>query len=431
MSSGFLRKGIVWGAFAFGILAAGNVQAAGFGLFEHGSKAMGMAGAFTAQADDPSAMFHNAAGLAFQREKSIMAGVTYITSEEGEFKGAAPFPGPNATGKLEKLSEFLPHAYYVRPIGQRATFGFGTYAPFGLTTEWQNKATFSGRYLSVLAAVRAVDLNPTFAWQVTPRFGIGIGAIVRVSDVELERYLPQVNPFTAKVINVGKVNLNSDFDYGYGFNIGLLGKPSDFFSWGLSYRSQITVKYEGDARFTQISSGSPQLDAAVAAVLPFGGPIPVKTEIGFPDLASFGLAFHFSPAFTVEVDANWTGWSSFDTLPITFPTKPALSSQVIEGWEDAYNYRIGCNWATSATSEWRFGFVYDETPQPTEGMGPLLPDANRNGYTVGYGHKGARLKTDIAFMYLPFENRSSSDNRDNFFGSYTNTAYLLGATLSF
>lgn len=432
MGSGFTRKGIVRAAaFALGVLAAGSAQAAGFGLFEHGAKAMGMAGAFTAQADDPSAMFHNVAGLAFQRETVIAGGITYITSEEGEFTGAAPYPGPNATGKLEKLGEFLPHAYYVKPIGTRATFGFGTYAPFGLTTEWQNKSTFSGRYLSVMAALRAVDLNPNIAWQVTPRFGIGVGLIARVSDVELERYLPQVNPFTARVVDIGHVNLNSDFDWGYGFNVGLLGKPSDFFSWGLSYRSQITVKYEGDATFTQISTGNAQLDAIVARALPFGSPVPVKTEIGFPDLASLGFAFHFSPAFTVEVDANWTGWSSFDQLPLTFPDNPGLSSEVIEDWEDAYNYRIGCNWATSVVSEWRFGFVYDETPQPTAGMGPLLPDSNRTGYTVGYGHKGQRLKTDLAFMYLPFEDRGSDDSRDNFYGDYTNTAYLLGVTLSF
>ena len=432
MSRGIRGRSAAWAlAFVVGVLVAGSVHAAGFGLFEQGSKAMGMAGAFTAQADDPSAMFHNAAGLAFQRESRIMGGITYITSESGEFRGAAPYPGPNATGELEPLSEFLPHAYYVRPIGQTATFAIGTYAPFGLTTEWKNKTTFSGRYLSVLASLRVVGLYPTFAWQATPRFGIGIGAIARVSDVKLERYIPQVNPFTRRVVDVANVKLDSDFDYGYGFNFGILHKWSDAFSWGLSYRSSIKVEYSGDAQFTQISTGNAQFDALIARALPFGSPIPVETAIKFPDIASFGMAYRFSPSFIVEADVNWTGWSSFSTLPLTFPNNPTLSSTVEENWNDAYNYRIGCNWATSATSEWRFGFVYDETPQPKEAMGPLLPDANRTGYTFGYGHKGGKFNTDIAFMYLPFENRSTAVNHDNFNGSYKNTAYLLGATLSF
>jgi len=45
--------------------AVAPVSAAGFGIFEQGTRAMGMAGAFTAQADDPSALWHNAGGLAF------------------------------------------------------------------------------------------------------------------------------------------------------------------------------------------------------------------------------------------------------------------------------------------------------------------------------------------------------------------------------
>ena len=31
----------------------------------------------------------------------------------------------------------------------------------------------------------------------------------------------------------------------------------------------------------------------MARVLPFGSPVPVKTEIAFPDLASFGMALGF------------------------------------------------------------------------------------------------------------------------------------------
>src|SRR5438552_19023354 len=46
-------------------LAPAPAAAAGFALFEEGARAMGFAGAYTAQASDPSAIFHNPAGLAF------------------------------------------------------------------------------------------------------------------------------------------------------------------------------------------------------------------------------------------------------------------------------------------------------------------------------------------------------------------------------
>src|SRR5664280_201727 len=45
--------------------SAGRLEAAGFALFEEGSKGNAAGGAFAATADDPSAMFYNPAGNAF------------------------------------------------------------------------------------------------------------------------------------------------------------------------------------------------------------------------------------------------------------------------------------------------------------------------------------------------------------------------------
>ena len=77
--------------------AVAPASAAGFGIFEQGTRAMGMAGAFTAQADDPSALWHNAGGLAFFDETDFAAGFTYIMSSEADFRGADPFPGTSAS----------------------------------------------------------------------------------------------------------------------------------------------------------------------------------------------------------------------------------------------------------------------------------------------------------------------------------------------
>src|SRR5690349_19556447 len=46
-----IRRGL--GVAALGVLAVAPVHAAGFGIFEQGTRAMGTAGAFTGQADDP------------------------------------------------------------------------------------------------------------------------------------------------------------------------------------------------------------------------------------------------------------------------------------------------------------------------------------------------------------------------------------------
>jgi long-chain fatty acid transport protein len=68
--------------------------AAGFSIFEHGAKATGMGGAFAATADDPSAMFYNVAGIAYQREASVLLGGTIITFSNEFTGGDYEFPGP-------------------------------------------------------------------------------------------------------------------------------------------------------------------------------------------------------------------------------------------------------------------------------------------------------------------------------------------------
>jgi long-chain fatty acid transport protein len=406
------------------------VSAAGFSIFEQGSRAMGTAGAFTGQADDPSMLFHNAGGLGFVDKRAWAAGVTYIKGDEAEFEGAAPYPGP-VHEEQELLSEFIPHFYYVQPINDTWKFGFGIEAPFGLTTEWKNPAQFSGRFISTKAAVRAVDLNPTLGWQVTPNFGLGFGAIVRFSDVDLNRYVGTDNPFNFQFVNVGTLELETDLNNGYGWNIGMLHKWNNSFQWGLSYRSKIKVDYDGDAKLAQVSTGNAQLDAVIRSRLPFGRDLPVKSSIEFPDQASLGLSFALSPNLRLLTDINWMGWSSFDKTDIDFTNNDLPDSSILSNWEDVFSYRAGLRWTSSPASEWRFGYVYDETPQPEEAVSPLLPDANRNGFTLGWGHTGP-WKLDLALMYLVFDERTrnrSFQGEGDFFGTYNTKAWLLGVTI--
>jgi long-chain fatty acid transport protein len=430
---GFLIKAL--SVAVLGAAVTAPLSAAGFSIFEQGAKAMGMAGAFTAQADDPSALFHNVGGIALQNDRGFSIGATWIHGLEAEFEGDNPFPGTGYTAEQEKLSEFPPHAYYVQPINTRWKFGLGVMTPFGLTTEWEDPNQFAGRFLSTRAALQAIDVQPTLGWQVTPSFGLGFGAIARFSSVELNRNVPRLNPFTQRVADIGSLKLEADTSEGYGWTVGVLHKYNNSFSWGLSYRSKIKIEYEGDARLTQILTGNVQFDTAVRAAAPFDVALPVETEIEFPDEASLGLAFALSPNLLLETDVNWTGWSSFEQVPIDFTggaTNSLPDQRLTEQWDDVFNYRAGLRWTLASGNQVRFGYVYDETPQPEEGISPLLPDANRNGITLGYGMR----HIDLAVMYLVFDERSRNRNfpreeASQFFGTYNTRALLVGATLNF
>ena len=331
-------------------------QGAGFGIFEQGTKAMGMAGAFTAQADDGSAMFHNVAGLGFQKERRFDLGVTYITAAKAEFDGANPFPGVGVHEEQESLSEFPPHFYWVQPIGEKLTFGLGLNTPFGLSTSWKDPDNFTGRYISTEAALTVINFTPNIAWQASENFSVGFGLHVYYSDVELQQRSFITNPFTGQPIEIAKSSLEGGHDEGFGFQLGILHRWNNSFSWGLMYRSAVEVDYSGDLTLTQIPTGIPPLDGLVGTLLPFNQAIGAKTSIEMPDMASLGLLFAVSPDIKIETDFNWTGWSSFDRIVAEFDTNnPLIELERAEDWDDVWNFRIGLNWQMNEKSQLRFG----------------------------------------------------------------------------
>src|SRR5262245_10424713 len=95
------------------VLAPAAAHAAGFALFEQGAQGMGFAGAFTAQASDPSAIFHNAAGVAFLKGRQLYVGGVLVNPST-DFTGADPYPG---AGRLESMDTGIipfPSAYYTQ-----------------------------------------------------------------------------------------------------------------------------------------------------------------------------------------------------------------------------------------------------------------------------------------------------------------------------
>ncbi|MBI1748692.1 MAG: outer membrane protein transport protein [Acidobacteria bacterium] len=413
----------------FSLCTTSSVYPSGFSFFEHGAKAAGMSGAFTAQADDPSALFHNAGGLAFFDGRKISLGTNLLAIPHSTYRGLDAFAG--ASGEQVKQVFIPSHFYYIQPINDAWKFGFGFNSPFGLASKWKDPDKWPGRFISTKANLVSFDLNPSLGYQVNSKFGIGGGAIFRFSKVELLRRQQLRSPLPPNpLLEVADVRLKSNTEAGFGWNVGLLHKATDKFSWGASYRSRMKVDYSGKGRFSQILTGVAPFDAAVARSLPFNQDIPIETAIRFPDTGSLGLAYAFSEKLLVETDVNWTGWRRFGKVDINFPQNRTLNATIPENWKSVFNYRTGVRWTQNPTSEWRFGYFFDTTPQPVASLNPLLPDANRNGFSAGYGHRGKRAGTDFYAMIVPFNSRTTRVNREGFNGTYETTVLVFGATLN-
>lgn len=402
----------------------------GFSLWEQGAKATAMGGAFAATADDPSAIFYNVAGIAYQRDMAATAGGTMITFSN-EFNGSDPYPGEGTVARYADHTFVLPNMYLVIPVGENATFGIGQFTAFGLRTDWNDGHTFPGRFISQDANLKTASIQPSFAWKTSNgMFAVGAGLEYRLGWLALERNTPAVNPFTQRVADIAHVRLEGEWSDGIGWNVGTMFRPSEDWSIGLAYRAEMDIDYEGDADFTQIPTGYTQFDAIVASQLPPDQGI--STTINYPGFLSFGVATTAIDTWTIEADVVWASWSTFDKLVVEFEQTPAANLNVDEGWSDSMSYRLGANKEINERWDARFGVVYDETPQPLHGAGPLLPDADRLGFSFGLGYQGQHWSFDVSEFFLPFRDRDTQDfNRDNFNGIYKTTANLISLNVGY
>lgn len=420
-------------------LTAPEASAAGFSIWEQGGRSMGFAGAYTAQTSDPSAIYFNAAGIAFLKGKHLYFGGTLV-HPTSDFVGADPVPGAGVTEKGDVSVIPVPTFYYTHQFSENLVLGIGAHSPFGLKTQWADPDTYSGRFISQKADLKSLSLNPTLGYKLADRFAIGAGVDIRFSKVTLDRHKEArlVDPVTGQVVrivDIASVNLESNYNTGIGFNVGLLAKPSDDFSIGAAYRHKVKVDYDGSATFTQIPTGIPAVDAAAGQILPKGAQA-VTTSIEFPAIVNGGVMYT-KEDWTLAADVVWYQWSTFSVLRIAFPDAPAalaplLNQTVTENYKDSWQFRLGVERRLGDHWAVRGGYFFDQTPSPVESVGPLLPDADRNGLALGLSYKAGGFLVDAGSWYLMFKDRSTEGlNRDGYNGTYGNKALTFGLSIGY
>ena len=401
----------------------------GFLIPEQGAKASAMAGAFAATADDPSAIFYNPAGIAQQREIAAYAGTTLINFTN-EFVGDPNSPVTSGTeAKYNRHTFNIPNMYAIYPIGENITIGVGVFAAFGLRTDWADP--FPGRYISKDADLKTTSVNPVVAWQTSDgRIAIGGGVEYRRARVILNANRLALNPFVGRIQDVANTRLVSEYGSDIGFNAGILFKASDRWRFGAAYRSAMDIDLDGEAEVTQLLTGNAQFDAIVASQLPPDQDI--STTLPFPEIATVAVAFSPNENWDIELDIIRTGWDRFKALDVEFEQTPAFSFSREQNWEDSSSYRLGVN--HNATEHWdvRFGFVYDENPQPVEAVSPLLPDSDRLGGSIGAGFHAGPFTVDGSLLVLHFKDRDTQGlNPEGFNGLYETDALLWSVNLGY
>ena len=399
------------------LLISTTIYAGGFQLNEHGARALAMGGAFTAVANDPSAVYWNGAGLSQLSGTNIMVGTSLI-APQSSFRGVYP----DITKYRAKNLVFFPtHIFASHKINDKFSVGLGFTTPFGLGTEWDEN--WIGKYLAVKTTVMTFVVTPVITYSPIKSLSLSAGFVYSFANVTITKK-SQLSTILAQD---AFINLDGNDNFAYGFNAGLMFKPTNYLTFGASYHSKVKYDFKGTAETTgpaQFASSLPQGD--------------ISAELTTPQNIAVGVAVDVTDRLKVSADYQFVGWSSYDKLEILFEESGEVSSNP-RLYDDSYIIRLGAGYRFNDQLTFSSGVYFDNNPVSSKYLNPSLPEGDRLGLSFGVeGRIFENLTVQGSYLFIRAKQTTVSDSEEiysepssAFNGTYNTSANILSLSFIF
>jgi long-chain fatty acid transport protein len=393
----WLAAGLVSGT-TLVVTAIPNIAlASGFSLSEQSARTLGQAFSGRASdADSATTLADNPAGMSRLTRPEFSGGVALvdahadISHNSGSTStpfGSAPINGSN-DGDMIPLTA-IPFGFYVHPVDDRLALGFGIYAPFGLTTDYESD--FQGRYFGTKSAIQVITAQPTLSYKLNNDWSVGFGITYNQFDGELEKDI--FNPIPgSRDINGG---VKGD-DWAWGYNIGLLYELDEDTRFGLTYYSKVDYTLEGHTTLEHVPVGpglfptpSVRYDASL--------------DITTPERVDFSFTHGLTPQLTLHGDIAQTNWSRLQEIRVENSNAPAAVATTVEplDWDRTMFYSLGLSYKIDPQWTVRGGIAFDEQPIPDSTRSVRLPAGDRKMAAIGATWAASDdISIDFSYLYI-------------------------------
>jgi long-chain fatty acid transport protein len=362
---GFMRHHRVVSLFVLaGLLQAGLAAASGFGLFQHGGRATGQAGAFTAR------------GLDFSN-----ATVDYASST-GSFKSKHIIDFPPALYLTWKAKE--------NPIA----FGVGVDAPYWYKVDWF-PALFPNRFLKRQFELTVFEVHPVVAWDLGEGWSVGGG--LRYDYGSLKQGDNRRILVSGTQSGSYEVERNADADVdGFSWDAAVhYADPS--WGFGAVLRGAMELKGNGDVNYKLRDLTLPALEPSLRARYVKGN---ARQSFEIPRELRTGIWVAPYPELRLEFDVAWQSWSSLDDTAITFDPQPVPENETVvtrRDWKDTYNLRLGVEGDITDAFALYGGVSYEPSPVPGKTLAPDFPRGDAMVYALGASYSFPWISFDLAY----------------------------------
>jgi long-chain fatty acid transport protein len=357
------------------------------------ARGLGLSNAMTAGVNDASAVYYNPAALSAINGDNILTSGTYINVANSVENSGRKSRNKHDDNLLASL-----FANYHIP-GSDLTLGIGTYAPFGLATEYGSDA-FT-RFAAIDTKLKTLYVTPALSWSPSNFFSVGAGlSFVHASGVFSRALcLDPISGCTQPLGLEGKIRITDTTD-AFAYNLGVLVKPTDYLKFGFSYRSRVDLRFDSaDAKFAGAFS-TPTVKASLS-------PLPL------PPVIDVGLFWQITPSWGAEVVYEYTRWSEFKNFTATLSPAtvflplgaPIPGFKLPEDWRNTSTLRLGGYYALHKNWELRGGMAVEQAPIPNKTLNPAIPDADKLTLNAGIGYKWEKVSVDLGYMAVFYKTR--------------------------
>lgn len=387
------KSKIIMGSCVWGLTVATGL-AVGFRLPNQDPDGIARGNAFVATADNPSAIYYNPAGITQMDGYLLRVGLYNIST------GIDVTSVGGKKSSADSSFQTVPQIYFVAsPEDSPWSYGVGLYAPYGLGIDYGGDTSFST--IAREGALAYVSFNPVVAYEVNECLSVAAGITFNYSDLSISR----------NITNPGD-RFDFEADGGaIGYTLGVLWQPHKKWSFGLSYRSQTKVDYDGYSRiegFVPIPALNGKSDTSASLV--------------FPMYIDVGASYRPNEKWNIEVNVDWTDWNSVNQSVL----KGAQGGDQIFPfhYDSSFMYELGVTRYFDHGYYLSMGYIYSENSVPDQTLTPLNPDANLHLGSIGIGRKMDDISWAIAYHFAYNGGRKVTNNvSSSFIGETANGKY--------
>jgi long-chain fatty acid transport protein len=359
------------------LLSSSVLLASGWRLPESSPNSTALSGAYIAASHGAEATYYNPANMSFnQNNYQLEVGLMNVNLESIKYIDN----GDSArNGNSQEENSLIPSLFLSTKDYDGMRYGFSITVPGGLSKKWEDAypKTFAEDF-----TLRIIEFNPTAAYKVSDNFSIGGGIRAIYSDGVVK------SDGTGTDKPIKRDMEGSTIEYGY--NLALTYKPTDKTITSLTYRSNVDIQEEGNAKL--YVSGTKVYDGGANVTVPL------------PAVLSLAVAQQYDK-FTIEFEFDRTYWSAYEELDFEYESevltilKSSFDDPKKREWKDTNAYRLGITYKYSKDLTLMLGGSKDGNPIDPEVFSFESPDYNSHTLSTGFDYQ-IDTTSSFGFGYL-------------------------------